>query len=926
LAADISADNDTTGYNSDNNAVVDVNNSTDVNIQNKAEINNNINLGANTGNNSSSYNTGNGSVDTGSIDVAGEVNNQANGIEISGSGDNITGNIEVSNNTTGAESQNTAGTKIDNNFDLNVSNGMDVNNLIATHLNTGGNDASYNTGNGKVSTGNIGQNVKVTTAGNMIIIDWGDGHSSSIDISAINSTTGYDSQNDAIVALKNDLEIALKNWAEISNKICLGENTGDNTASYNTGNGKVSTGDANSDLELVIKANTIELETDGSPSGSVDFSGSNDQTGAKSNNTASGEFNFNLDLAILNSADISNKVKSDVSTGSNEASYNTGQGQVDTGDAETNIEIGSGTQINTIGLSVGGGSPGNIDVEASNSHTGYSSDNDAVANIESDFDLAIKNCLDVDNEVDAHVNTGDNEASYNTGDPSVDSGDAEVNVSTDVSGNLIEVDLAGAYGDISADLSNDTTGAESDNNALAIIDKDVEIDLANRAHINNEVNTCVNTGDNEASYNTGAGEVTSGDATVNIDGLHTDVNVIKIDFGSGAGDINVSAENSKTGYSSDNDAVAVIESDFNLDVDNCLGVENDVRTHVNTGDNEASYNTGDGIVDSGDASVSTDLTTHGNLIEVDLGLPLAANIDINLSNDTTGAESSNSAIAELDNDVDLDLNQEARISNEVDACVNTGDNEASYNTGDGEVTSGDAAIEINFETVANEIEINGMDEIGSSIDITLSNEKTGYDSENNACVKIDNKIEVDVDNHASINNNADVKANTGDNEASYNTGDGTVDSGDIDVAFGFINQANVIGMAPMTAGLDLSVEASNNTTGAESDNDTSVNIDNNTESNLDNCGSANNNIEGDLETGDSEGSYNTGSGEIDSGQVSVEKDFDTVLNMVGSSHIDWPECDQCGDTDDGDLQIDLDWHEHLIQSILEDLEIDIHQK
>src|SRR3990167_2542361 len=65
FAAD--ANNSNTGADSDNEATVTIDNDININSENNAIINNNITVNADTGGNSASKNTGDGSIATGSI-------------------------------------------------------------------------------------------------------------------------------------------------------------------------------------------------------------------------------------------------------------------------------------------------------------------------------------------------------------------------------------------------------------------------------------------------------------------------------------------------------------------------------------------------------------------------------------------------------------------------------------------------------------------------------------------------------------------------------------------------------------------------------------------------------------------------------------------------------------------------------------------
>ena len=75
-------------------------------------------------------------------------------------------------------------------------------------------------------------------------------------------------------------------------------------------------------------------------------------------------------------------------------------------------------------------------------------------------------------------------------------------------------------------------------------------------------------------------------------------------------DINVSNKN--TGADSDNDTNVNIDNDFDFTQDNDLDINNDVSADLNTGDNDADKNTGDGSVKTGDINFDITISNEGN--------------------------------------------------------------------------------------------------------------------------------------------------------------------------------------------------------------------------------------------------------------------------------------------------------------------------
>ncbi|HEX7455884.1 MAG TPA: hypothetical protein VF303_00235 [Candidatus Nanoarchaeia archaeon] len=159
------ATNSNTGADSTNNATVSIQNNTTINSSNSANISNNISVWASTGNNSADKNTGDGSVHTGNITGSVSVTNTGNenGLFDSQIDLNCTGNcsFNASNSNTGAGSSNNSSISVTNDVGITVVNEADVENNVGADLNTGGNSADKNTGDGSVYTGDIDFSVEI---------------------------------------------------------------------------------------------------------------------------------------------------------------------------------------------------------------------------------------------------------------------------------------------------------------------------------------------------------------------------------------------------------------------------------------------------------------------------------------------------------------------------------------------------------------------------------------------------------------------------------------------------------------------------------------------------------------------------------------------------------------------------------------------
>lgn len=159
--------NEETGYGSLNVAKVDQNNKTEVEVENSVKLHNEVSGLIETGDNKSSKNTGDGEVMTGDADANISVENDANKTEIdvdtNGCGGTCGASYSVKNETTGAESTNIAKIEENNRLEIEVENSACVTNEANIETNTGGNKASYNTGDGSVNTGDASVTIEFST-------------------------------------------------------------------------------------------------------------------------------------------------------------------------------------------------------------------------------------------------------------------------------------------------------------------------------------------------------------------------------------------------------------------------------------------------------------------------------------------------------------------------------------------------------------------------------------------------------------------------------------------------------------------------------------------------------------------------------------------------------------------------------------------
>ena len=153
-----------------------------------------------------------------------------------------------------------------------------------------------------------------------------------------------------------------------------------------------------------------------------------------------------------------------------------------------------------------------------NDHTGFNSENNATIEQESEARIETENDAHIMNEIDGMLRTGFNRSSYNTGNGKVYTGDADATVEVANKANESTVSIGGAsWGAAVPDVENSTTGAESENNAWIEVENELRVEVENDAHVDNDIAVMTSTGGNSSSYNTGSGEVSTGDASLHVD-------------------------------------------------------------------------------------------------------------------------------------------------------------------------------------------------------------------------------------------------------------------------------------------------------------------------------------------------------------------------------------------------------------------------
>ncbi len=722
----------------------------------------------------------------------------------------------------------------------------------------------------------------------------GSAQGSGSDISGTNSNTGAGSNNNADVDANNTSRSSINNSANDSSNVGATANTGGNTQSSNTQADGIKTGNAGIGVTQVKNDNTATVG------------------GASGLNVAGYDGNYTGDLILDFSA--------------------------------------------ALGQLTGAGSS----ARAVNDTTGSESDNSVNINTQREEITEVQNDGLIDNILDLSAITGQNTADKNTSDGSITTGDANIaatlvnllnttvtngslwltvaDIFGDLNGNIVLPDLAAlaaaaGYGDLAIDVANEQTGANSDNAIAVDINDEEKTAINNEADIKTNVEAKAITGQNETLANTGGGSIATGDGSVSASSVSLAnttieggnwglvvVNALNRWLGFLVGDAGqvralsqaetireIEARNSATGENSDNNLAISDSASRQTDINNDAVINNDVTAAAITGQNEASKNTGQGIINTGDANVEVTAVNIANTTVKDGSLFIAVvnifgdwlgdllynnssllagaasnggTVAVNAANTDTGAESTNDINVDVSREQETNVDNQANIDTFLTADIDTGNNKANRNTLGGNIKTGDGVLSLNSRAVAN---LTGL-LIDPALGLTVNglNDTTGFASENKIKARLNDARIIAVNNDANISTLFAGLANTGDNEASQNTVGGNITTGLIDADVNIHNLINRVILALSGGQLnDPAVDANliNHLTGALSDNENSVEAIHDLLADIDNRGLIDNLVNLILNTGGNKANENTAdSGLVYTGAGCVNGGLDNDAN------------------------------------------------
>lgn len=160
------------------------------------------------------------------------------------------------------------------------------------------------------------------------------------------------------------------------------------------------------------------------------------------------------------------------------------------------------------------------------------------------------------------------------------------------------------------------------------------------------------------------------------------------------------------------------------------------------------------------------------------------------SNIGNGADSTNSATATISDTSTIGQSNLAEVTNSLTATSNTGNNTAGGNVGNSIITTGDSSLLATIETDVNQNSILPSPTTGNTSPLLVSNQKNGSDSTNTASLTQTDSDLSQQGNIAAINNQINLKSESGNNDASKNVGDTAIITGNANLGTTIITAAN----------------------------------------------------------------------------------------------------------------------------------------
>lgn len=357
---------------------------------------------------------------------------------------------------------------------------------------------------------------------------------------------------------------------------------------------------------------------------------------------------------------------------------------------------------------------------------------------------------------------------------------------------------------------------------------------------------------------------------------------------------NTTIQISGNGAFSDSDATVNQTQTTTVVQDNVANIDNNVDVDADTGGNDASFNNGGNVtVDTGNATtnVTASTTANTNSATVSCGACAAAG-NVNVLVDNNAAYSNNDATLNMTNKNQVAQNNNADVDNDVDVDADTGGNDANFNNGgsnggDVVIRTGNANTTVDLMTVANanSARIGSGSTNGGSALLRIGNNAAFSDNDLTLNLTRDNYVT--QKNVADVDNDVDVDADTGDNDASFNNGgDVIIDTGNATTTVDVDNLVN-FNSADLNCGClfagDLTAKVIDNA--FESDNDLHANLNSTQLAFQTNDADVDNDLRHlDSDTGENDANFNNAGGAIDTDPSVTTGNANTTVTVDNTAN------------------------------------------
>ncbi len=556
--------------------------------------------------------------------------------------------------------------------------------------------------------------------------------------------------------------------------------------------------------------------------------------------------------------------------------------------------------------------------------------------------------------------TGKNDASFNTGSGIITTQEATGD------GQIVNVINANLNRLAPAPDTNISADPSTDN--LINVNNQLTVKNVNNSDTTNSLEAYVSSGENTANYNTGHGIVSTGNANMGANFLtlgntnftnsgqfYANWQNIYNDW---TGDLNLGQETgtysplSKTlidashnSCASGTESIINVNNQETISNQNSGNIKNEINADVVSGKNKTNYNTGSGTVITGKVNSAVNVLNFlnsninssnwwlkslnvfgnwtGNIILPKMTNPnlTEASSTIDVSSGDTGANSTTTSETNVTNSLNIKNQNQAVITENVNAQTNTGDNKASDNGGSGVLAFGDAKVRTNELNVA-DLNVTGNSwwmvvvnkfgdwagsTVGSPSDmfidnlenttvytpygsgVVVNNQHTPSATTSDTQVNVNNEADITSTNTAEISNKLNVNAVSGENESQYNTGHAYITTGDIRVMNNLVNFANTninVGnwlltvvnvFGNWTGNLIFDQTASSTATASTTGSTTNSSTDNSISNS--NVSTTTNNASSSASSGENTANYNTGSGIITTGAAVSVNNVNNQTNI-----------------------------------------------